>query len=215
MDVARGRRQFCFFKNAALGDRNASDEICVRSRRSAGAAGRAEHNLVLTPRLPAAVAIFDVIVGRDPADPVTAASQGKRADSYLRFLDKDGARGARLGVVHQLFTSEDADPGAMARIGPQRKWFSPPRARGRCPFGEGTFASTHGNRQDAPKLDISVKAVVLPLSTRRGIDTVLFVITGVPLMLRLIAGAFLGCNNGRRLPFQDGVFPLNVFKSWL
>jgi hypothetical protein len=43
------------------------------------------------------VAIFDVIAGRDPADPVTAASQGKRADSYLRFLDKDGARAAWLG----------------------------------------------------------------------------------------------------------------------
>ena len=54
------------------------------------------------------MAIFDVIAGYDLADPVTAASQGKRADSYLRFLDKDGAR---LGVVHQLFTSEDADPG--------------------------------------------------------------------------------------------------------
>jgi hypothetical protein len=85
------------------------------SRRSAGAADRAEHNLVLTSRLPAAVAIFDVIAGCDPADPVIAASQGKWADSYLRFLDKDGAHGARLGVVHQLFTSEDADPGAMAR----------------------------------------------------------------------------------------------------
>ena len=98
-----------------------------------------------------AVAIFDVIAGCDPADPVTAASQGKRADSYLRFLDKDGARGARLGVVHQLFTSENADPGMMARIGPQRERFSPPRASGRCRFGEGTFASTHGNGQDAPK----------------------------------------------------------------
>ena len=74
----------CFFKNAALGGpkvRNASDEIGVRSRRSADAAGREEHNLVLTPRLPAAVAIFDVIAVCDPADPVTAASQGKRADS--------------------------------------------------------------------------------------------------------------------------------------
>ena len=30
-----------------------------------------------------AVAIFDVIAGYDPADPVTAASQGKRADSYI------------------------------------------------------------------------------------------------------------------------------------
>ena len=75
----------------------------MRSRRSADAAGREEHNLVLTARLPAALAIFDVIAGCDPADPVTAASQGKRADSYLRFLDKDGARGARLGVVRQLW----------------------------------------------------------------------------------------------------------------
>ena len=79
-----------------------------------------------------AVAIFDVIAGCDPADRVTAASQGKRADSYLRFLDEDGARGARLGVVHQLFTSGDADPGAMARIGPQRERFSP--AKGERPL---------------------------------------------------------------------------------
>ena len=63
-----------------------------------------------------AVAIFDVIAGYDPADPVTAASQGKRADSYLRFLDKDGARGARLGVVRQLFTPENADPDVTARM---------------------------------------------------------------------------------------------------
>ena len=33
-----------------------------------------------------AVAIFDVIAGYDPADPVTAASQGKRPDSYLKSL---------------------------------------------------------------------------------------------------------------------------------
>src|SRR6266446_2857974 len=65
----------CASKMLHLGDRNASDEICVRSRRSAEAAGREEHNLVLTARLPAAVAIFDVIAGCDPADPVTAASQ--------------------------------------------------------------------------------------------------------------------------------------------
>jgi hypothetical protein len=41
------------------------------------------------------VAIFEVIAGCDPADPVIAASQGKRANSYLRFLDKDGASAAR------------------------------------------------------------------------------------------------------------------------
>jgi amidase len=63
-----------------------------------------------------AVAIFDVIAGYDPADPVTAASQGKRADSYLAFLDKDGVRGMRLGVVRQLFTSENTDPEVMKRM---------------------------------------------------------------------------------------------------
>jgi len=130
----------------------------VRSRRSADAAGREEHNLVLTARLPAAVAIFDVIAGCDSADPVTAASQGKRADSYLRFLDKDGARGARLGVVHQLFTSQDADPGAMARIGPQRERFSLPRASDRCRFGQGTFAGPSGNDEDAPKAAVDQAA---------------------------------------------------------
>src|SRR5499427_6779238 len=62
-----------------------------------------------------AVAIFDVIAGYDPADPVTAASQGKRADSYLAFLDKEGARGMRVGVVRQLFTPENADPDVTAR----------------------------------------------------------------------------------------------------
>src|SRR5262245_24234414 len=63
-----------------------------------------------------AVAIFDVIAGHDPADPVTAASQGKRADSYVVFLDKDGVRGKRLGVVRQLFTPQNTDPEVMKRM---------------------------------------------------------------------------------------------------
>src|SRR5215471_3919595 len=50
-----------------------------------------------------AVAIFDVIAGYDPADPVTAAAQGKRPDSYLSFLDRNGLKGARVGAVRQLF----------------------------------------------------------------------------------------------------------------
>ena len=63
-----------------------------------------------------AVAVFDVIAGYDPADPVTAASQGKRADSYLRFLDRDGVRGTRIGVVRQLFTPQNTDPDVMKRM---------------------------------------------------------------------------------------------------
>lgn len=57
-----------------------------------------------------AVAIFDVIAGYDPADPVTAASQGNMpAGGYNQFLLKDGLQGARIGVLRQLIT-ETADP---------------------------------------------------------------------------------------------------------
>src|SRR5499426_1501083 len=63
-----------------------------------------------------AAAIFDVIDGDDPADPVTAASQGKRPDSYAQFLVKDGLQGARLGVVRQLFTPQNTDPEVMQRM---------------------------------------------------------------------------------------------------
>jgi Asp-tRNA(Asn)/Glu-tRNA(Gln) amidotransferase A subunit family amidase len=57
-----------------------------------------------------AVAVFDVIAGSDSADPVTAAAQEKRPDSYLKFLDKDGLPGTRIGVVRQLFMGPDTDP---------------------------------------------------------------------------------------------------------
>src|SRR5215469_13092689 len=57
-----------------------------------------------------AVAVFDIIAGCDPADPVTAASQGKRPDSYLKFLDADGLKGSRVGVLRQLSIGPDTDP---------------------------------------------------------------------------------------------------------
>ena len=57
-----------------------------------------------------AVAVFDVVAGYDPADPLTVASEGKRPDSYLKSLDKDGLRGARIGAVRQLFRETDTDP---------------------------------------------------------------------------------------------------------
>jgi Asp-tRNA(Asn)/Glu-tRNA(Gln) amidotransferase A subunit family amidase len=63
-----------------------------------------------------AVTIFDVIAGYDPADAVTAASQGKRADSYVKFLERDGVRGTRLGVVRQLFTPPNVDPEVLRRM---------------------------------------------------------------------------------------------------
>ena len=65
------------------------------------------------------IAVFDVIAGHDPADPVTAASlehglaQGSR---YADHLDPDGLQGARLGVVRQLSEVETGDAGIKERF---------------------------------------------------------------------------------------------------
>jgi Asp-tRNA(Asn)/Glu-tRNA(Gln) amidotransferase A subunit family amidase len=56
-----------------------------------------------------AVAVFDVIAGTDPADPVTASAQNHRPYSYLDSLDRDGLKGARIGVVRQLFAGPASD----------------------------------------------------------------------------------------------------------
>ena len=62
-----------------------------------------------------AVAVLEVIVGQDPADPVTFESEGRVPDNYRQFLDADALQGARIGVLRQLF--EEArdydDPGSL------------------------------------------------------------------------------------------------------
>ena len=50
-----------------------------------------------------AVAVLEVIVGQDPADPVTFESEGRVPDSYRQFLDANGLEDARIGVLRQLF----------------------------------------------------------------------------------------------------------------
>ena len=41
------------------------------------------------------------MVGYDPEDPVTALGVGKTEGSYTRFLDKDGLKGARIGILRE------------------------------------------------------------------------------------------------------------------
>ena len=60
-----------------------------------------------------AVRVFDVIAGHDPADPVTAVSQGKKSATYLESLVLHGLAGARIGVARDLLT-EEADPRIVA-----------------------------------------------------------------------------------------------------
>jgi Asp-tRNA(Asn)/Glu-tRNA(Gln) amidotransferase A subunit family amidase len=57
-----------------------------------------------------AVAIFQVIAGEDGADTVTARSRGKRATDYNAYLKRDALKGARIGVLHQAYDRESADP---------------------------------------------------------------------------------------------------------
>ena len=57
-------------------------------------------------------------------------------------------------MVHQLFTSEDADPGVTVRIRPLSDRFPLPRASDRCRFGQRTFAGASSNDEDAPNPDL-------------------------------------------------------------
>ncbi len=45
--------------------------------------------------------LLDVLVGYDPEDPVTALGVGKVPDTYTKFLDENGLKGARLGVLRE------------------------------------------------------------------------------------------------------------------
>jgi len=57
-----------------------------------------------------AVAVFQVIVGEDPADPVTAAARDHLPQDYARSLVKDGLKGARIGVLRQAYERDSTDP---------------------------------------------------------------------------------------------------------
>jgi Asp-tRNA(Asn)/Glu-tRNA(Gln) amidotransferase A subunit family amidase len=56
-----------------------------------------------------ATRILDLIAGYDPLDQITLNSEGKIPDSYLQFLEKDGLKGARIGVLRTL-SEADPDP---------------------------------------------------------------------------------------------------------
>jgi Asp-tRNA(Asn)/Glu-tRNA(Gln) amidotransferase A subunit family amidase len=55
--------------------------------------------------------LLDVMVGYDPEDPLTARGVGQAPESYLSFLDKNGLKGARIGVLRESM-GYDAEPGS-------------------------------------------------------------------------------------------------------
>ncbi|HUG40052.1 MAG TPA: amidase family protein [Longimicrobiales bacterium] len=63
-----------------------------------------------------AALVLDVIAGPDAGDPVTLESRGRVPETYTAFLDPDGLRGARIGVLRQISAEEGADPAVRRRL---------------------------------------------------------------------------------------------------
>ena len=55
-----------------------------------------------------AAILLGALTGIDPSDAVTKTSAGKSFTDYVQFLDKDGLRGARLGIARKNFGFNDA-----------------------------------------------------------------------------------------------------------
>jgi amidase len=57
-----------------------------------------------------ATKVFQVIVGEDPNDPVTAAAAAHVVNNYASSLDRTGLRGAAIGILRQAYERESTDP---------------------------------------------------------------------------------------------------------
>jgi amidase len=63
-----------------------------------------------------AARLLEAIAGYDPADPITKASEGKIPKSYTETLDKNGLKGARIGVLRRYFETPNTDPQIKALV---------------------------------------------------------------------------------------------------
>jgi Asp-tRNA(Asn)/Glu-tRNA(Gln) amidotransferase A subunit family amidase len=53
--------------------------------------------------------LLDVMVGYDPEDPITSRGVGHLPESYTQFLDKNGLKGSRIGVLRESM-GYDSEP---------------------------------------------------------------------------------------------------------
>ena len=77
------------------------------TRDTAGPMGRSVTDMAI---------LLTVIAGADADDAATARSAGHIPTSYLPYLKKDGLKGARLGVLRQVFTRNVTDPLILANF---------------------------------------------------------------------------------------------------
>ncbi len=60
--------------------------------------------------------LLDAIAGIDPTDAATLRAKGHIAKTYTAVLKKDALKGARLGVLRQIFTAKNTDPRILANF---------------------------------------------------------------------------------------------------
>lgn len=63
-----------------------------------------------------AAILLGAMAGMDSADAVTRESAGKAEKDYTRFLNKDGLRGARIGIVRQMFGNRNERVGEVIEM---------------------------------------------------------------------------------------------------
>jgi amidase len=73
-------------------------------------------------------AVFQAIVGEDPDDPATAAARGRPRENYPQALQRDGLKGARIGVLRQAYERSTAGP--VAGGGPAPRDTTDPEVAG-------------------------------------------------------------------------------------
>jgi amidase len=56
-----------------------------------------------------AVKVLEVIAGYDPQDSLTRYSEGKIPSNYTQYLDREGLKGARIGVLRNLVENNPDD----------------------------------------------------------------------------------------------------------
>lgn len=62
--------------------------------------------------------LLDVMVGYDPEDPLTARGVGHIPDSFTKFLNKEGLKGARLGILREpIGLNSEPDSEDFKRVG--------------------------------------------------------------------------------------------------
>ncbi|HEY4217257.1 MAG TPA: amidase family protein [Gemmatimonadaceae bacterium] len=62
-----------------------------------------------------AAAVLQVVAGYDPDDPVTEVMKGKTIPNYAAALDKNGLKGARIGILRQAYERASLDT-EVARV---------------------------------------------------------------------------------------------------